>query len=168
MWNTTAGGDSLPSPSGDSIGTYWSSEPPKAAFDNNLTSRYTNHGRCNVTEANIQCGEGTGVYFTFDDGPVLLKAFYFITAPFRPARDPLTITMEGSNGNRSVLTRGSSWALIYNDVTGLENITERSARGTIQMLPNLSTLFSSYRLLVTSKRDNETSTSYAEFVMIYQ
>lgn len=150
------------------MGRYWPSQPPKAAFDSNISSYYTSHGRCNATEMNVKCGEDTGVYFTFDNGPVLFKAFYFITELFRPARDPLTITIEGSNANRTLLTRGSSWTLIYNDVTGLANSTGRSTKGTVQMLPNLSTPFASYRLLVTSKRDSESSTSYAEFVMVYQ
>lgn len=167
MWNTTAGGDSVRSLPGSHMGTYWRSQPPEAAFDGNISSCYTNHGRCNATEEDPTCGEDTGVYFTFDNGSVVLKAFYFITQPSFSARDPLTITIEGSNENNSLLTRGSSWTLIYNDVTGLANVSARSTRGTVQILPNLSTAYASYRLLVTSKKGNQTCTSYSEFVMIF-
>jgi hypothetical protein len=114
----------------------------------------------------ITCGQNTGLYLTPNSGPLLLVAFYFVTNNYRRARDPLTITIEGSNMNESALTLGSSWTLIYNGSAGLTNDPGRSNMGTIQMIPNSSIRFASYRLLVTSKSGNDTCTSYSEFVII--
>lgn len=167
VWNTIAGENSSSAISGYSVGSYWFEEPPSTAFDQNLTSFYTSHGACNYTEYHPTCGENTGLYFTVNNGPIILNGFYFITSPSRSARDPLTITIEGSNQNSSFLTLGTSWTLIYNGSAGLTSNPGRTTKGEVCVLQNLPTSFSSYRLLVTSKRGNETSTSYAEFVMIY-
>ena len=166
IWNTTAGGDSTPAISGYSTGTYWPSQPPAAAFDNNFTSEYTNHGNCNYTWFSFTCGKNTGLYFTLDSGPFIFVAFYFVTNVDTTARDPLTITIEGSNQNASALILGSSWVLIYNDSTGLTNDPGRSTMGAMQTLPNSPVFFTSYRLLVTSQRGYATCTSYSEFVII--
>ena len=167
VWNTTAGRDSLPSTVGNGVGEYWPRETPSNAIDNNITSIYTNHGVCNFTLYGTSCGENTGFYATLSTGPIILNAFYFITLPFSSNRDPLTITIEGSNQNSSLLTFGSSWTLIYNGSTGLTINPGRSAKGTTQILQNLPAAFASYRVLITSKRGIDTSTSYAEFVIIY-
>jgi hypothetical protein len=167
IWNTTAGGNSSPSNSSYyEIGAYWPTEPPEAAVDGNITTIYTNHGTCNITIWLITCGDNTGLYLTLNDGPFTLIAFYFYTNDLDSERDPLTITIEGSNLNGSALTLGSSWTLIYNGSSGLTSDPGRSAMGTLQILPNASIPFNSYRLLVTSKRGIETCTSYAEFVLI--
>ena len=167
MWDTTAGRDSLPSTPGSGVGKYWSSQIPSNAFDNNITSIYTNHGICNSTIYFISCGGNTGFYATLNNGPIILNAFYFITLPFSSNRDPLTITIEGSNQNSSLLTFGSSWTLIYNGSSGLTINPGRSMKGTTQILQNLPAAFASYRVLITSKRGIDSSTSYAEFVIIY-
>ncbi len=166
IWNTTAGGDSSPAVSGDSTGTYWPTEPAYAVFDNDFTSSYTNHGNCNYTWASMTCGENTGLYLTLDSGPLTLVAFYFVTNLSDQNRDPLTITMEGSDLHGSVLTRGSSWTLIYNGSTGITDGLEGATMGTIQILTNSPMQFSSYRLLVTSTLGYDTCVSYAEFVII--
>jgi hypothetical protein len=114
----------------------------------------------------ITCGEDTGLYLTLNSGPLALVAFYFGTNNYSPLRDPLTITIEGSNFNQTALTFGFSWTLIYNGSTGLTKDPGRSTMGIIQILPNFPIPFASYRLLVTSKRGNGTCASYSEFVII--
>jgi hypothetical protein len=166
IWNTTAGGSSSPAVSGYSMGSYWPTEPPEAAFDNNLTTDYTSYGNCNYTWALITCGKNTGLYLTLNSGPLILVAFYFVTNKDFPVRDPRTTTIEGSNMDESALTLGSSWTLIYIGSTGVMNDPGRSNMGTIQIIPNFQMRFASYRLLVTSKRGNATCVSYGEFLMI--
>jgi hypothetical protein len=38
-----------------------------------------------------------------------------------PARDPMTITIEGSNQPSSVLLFGSNWTLIYSGTSGFDS-----------------------------------------------
>ncbi len=166
VWNTTAGGNSTPAVSGDYTGTYWPSQPPQNAFDNNITTEYTNHGSCNYTTGSLTCGTNTGLYLTFNSGPMTLIVFYFITDVDLSERDPMTITIEVSNLNRSAFTLGSSWTLIYNGSSGLTQTLGRSTMGMKQIVSNVSIPFASYRLLATSKRGIQASVSYSEFVII--
>jgi hypothetical protein len=166
IWNTTAGGNSLPAVPGRSTGMYYPSEPPAAAFDNNTATDFTSYGSCNFSMMSTSCGQKTGLYLTLNSGPITLVAFYIGTNGFSAQRDPAIITIEGSNLNGSVLTHGSSWTLIYNGTTGLTIDPGRSTLGPLQILPSFSMRFASYRLLVTSKRGNETCVSYSEFVLI--
>jgi len=168
IWNTTAGGNSSPSVAGTYLGTYWPTQPPAAAVDDNLTTEYTNHGNCNrsVSIESITCGTNTGLYFTLPSEPMIPVGFSFGTNTQYSQRDPLTITIEGSNLNGSALTLGSSWTLVYNGNSGLLSDPGRSAWGTFQTLASVSISFQSFRVLVTSKRGVQTCTSYSEFSLI--
>jgi hypothetical protein len=150
------------------VGTYWPTQPPIDAFDNDLTTEYTNHGNCNYSSStqSITCGTNTGFYLTLQSGPMILIGFYFGTNTLYSKRDPLTITIEGSNLNGSALTFGSSWTLIYNGNSGLIPNPGRSAWGKLQTLSSVSISFESFRILVTSKRGVQTCTSYSEFTLI--
>lgn len=152
---------------GATPGSYWSTEPPQAVFDNNITTAYTSHGSCNSSfiSSSITCGQNTGLYFTQKNGPIIFVAFYFVTNPLYWERDPATVTIEGSNLNGSALTLGTSWTLIYNGSTGLNNGLGRSISGTLQMLPNIPIPFASYRILITSKLGFQTTTSYSELIL---
>jgi hypothetical protein len=152
--------------SGYSNTNYYPQEPPVAVFDNNFTTVFTSYGICNITWVSTTCGQNTGLYLTLNSGPIILAAFYIGTNNYSSQRDPMTITIEGSNLNGSVLTLGSSWTLIYNGTTGLTPNPGRAILGPLQTLPSFSMRFASYRLLVTSKRGNDTCVSYSEFVML--
>ncbi|CAF1338460.1 unnamed protein product [Adineta steineri] len=84
------------------------------------------------------------------------------TNDYDSMRDPLSLTIEGSNLYKSELTFGSSWTLIYEGSSGLISDPGRSSFGAIQILPNNSMRFASYRFLVTSKRGSENCASYSE------
>lgn len=112
------------------------------------------------------CNDNSRLYLTLHNEPINLVAFYFVTSPICWKRDPLTITIEGSNLNGFALTLGSSWTLIYNDSAGLISTSGRSSSGTLQILLNVPMQFASYRLVITSKKGIQTSTSYSEFVLI--
>jgi hypothetical protein len=170
IWNTTAGGDSTPSTVGMGVGNYYPGEIPNNAFDNQTNTKYTNFGTCVLASAgSLACGQATGLYLTPQGGPSLLLNLQFCTGNDLSNRDPFTITVEGSNQSASFLTLGSSWMLIYNGSTGLQPITNRYTCGAIQSVLNNSILYSSYRILVTSKRGVEVATQYSEVkLMGYQ
>lgn len=162
LWKTVAGGDGTQSTPGNRAGGYFTGQGPLQALDGNTTTRYTSYGRCNQTEADLDCGEDTGLHLTLLQGPTILKAFRFLKTEGYIPRDPMTVTIEGSNQTSSALMFGSVWTLIYNGSSGIGTNTTRSTYGLTQLLPNNHVAYSSYRLLVTSKRRNETCTSYAE------
>ncbi len=110
----------------------------------------------------MTCGVNTGLYLTLYSGPYNLMAFF----SYHTQSDPLTIIIEGSNQNGSALTVESSWTLIYHGTSGLNPYPGRFTMGTLIILPNVLMSFKSYRLLITSKRAVQTSTSCSEFVLI--
>lgn len=70
-------------------------------------------------------------------------------------------TIEGSNS--SILTLGSSWALIYNNgSTGLQSVATAVTYGTIQTVAN-TVVYHSYRVLVTVKRNTTTNSDNVEY-----
>ena len=169
IWNTTAGGDSLPSTPGWTTGTYWPSEPANDLFDGNLSTPYTNHGMCNSSASSrtLECGENTGLYLTLKNTSIVLAAFLVGTNNWLSSRDPLTFTVEGSNLHGTALTLGTSWTLIYNGSSGLVPDPGLARLGTLVLLDNPSMSFGSYRFLTTSKRGIGTSMSYSELLLFF-
>ena len=80
----------------------------------------------------------------------------------QPPRDPLTVTIEGSNEPTSALILGSSWTLIYNGSTGLDTDPGRYNFGVIQNLTNNLVWYKSYRFLFISKRNSSDAIQYGE------
>ena len=91
--------------------------------------------------------------------------FRFCTANDAAARDPMSITLEGSNQTGTDLNLGSSWTLLYSGVSGLQVDPGRSQYGS-RVYFNNTMVFQSYRLLITSKRDLENSMQFSEFRLI--
>ncbi|CAF1384761.1 unnamed protein product [Adineta ricciae] len=162
IWNTTAGSDSLSEYSGYQPGSYWPGESAKNVLDGNLTTDFTSHGVCNSTLFLLTCGENTGFYFKFRYTSMILVGFRLSTSLWYLMRDPLTVTIEGSNFNGSALTLGSSWTLIYNGPSGLLSNPGRGQWGTFQALSGPFIGFSSFRFLVTSKRGVYPAVGYSE------
>ncbi|CAF1358632.1 unnamed protein product [Adineta ricciae] len=167
IWNTTVGGDSLSAYSGYYSGSYWPSDPAKNVFDGNLTTDFTSHGVCNYALVSLICGQNTGFYFTPRSGSMIVIGFRLGTNNYDSSRDPLTVTVEGSNSNESAFTLGSSWTLIYNGSSGLLSSTNHGQWGTIQVLSGPFVRFSSFRFLVTTKRGVQCGAAYSEYQLIY-
>ena len=162
IWNTVAGGSSIAASAGLSRGNYPTPESPPNLFDGNANTKYTSFGSCaSNSDPSVACALDTGFYLTLQRGISLLQGFRIRTANDLPDRDPLTITIEGSNDVASSLTSGSSWTLIYTGVTGLSVDPGRLSWGSYQFLSNLVP-FSSYRFLITSKRGVTDATQYAD------
>lgn len=167
LWNTTAGGSSTLSSPGSGTGNYNPNETPQNIFDQNRTTKYTNYGPCNGTSGSFsQCGTNTGFYLTLQRGTSLLTTIRFLTAPSLPERDPMHITVEGSNQPSSALLLGSSWTLIYNGSSGLDADPGRSSFGVTLVIANNIVWYNSYRFLVTSIRNMSNGVQYSEVEMI--
>ena len=152
----------MPATSGVGHGKYRRTGPPRNAFDQDGTSRYAAFGSCSRHQTLTTCGTETGLYLTPSRGASTLVAIQFQTTSASSERDPLMITIEGSNQPPTVLTSGSSWVTIYTGPTGLTPNPGRSSHGTVQYLTSNAGPYTSYRLLVTSIRGNSRLVSYAE------
>lgn len=168
IWNTSVGQDSCPASPGSSMSTYVASDSPVQVFDGNENTKYAAYGTCSSAfyDDAIACGEGTGLYISLLRGISLLVAFRISTATTYSERDPITITIEGSNELTRVLTLGSSWNLLYNGSSGLDIDPGGGEFGVTQELLNNSIFYSSYRILVTSKRDYGNYVHYSELELL--
>ncbi|CAF4183580.1 unnamed protein product [Rotaria sordida] len=159
--NTTAGGST-----GRSGQNYPGTEIPYYAIDGNINTKYLNFG-----DGSYGCygsappGINTGFYIT----PTISNAtvaigLLFATANDFPSRDPIMVTLEGTNETTTeALNSGASWTLIYSGSTGIDSPIDPD-RLTYVSRQNFSNTvaFSSYRLLVTAKRGSSDSVQYAE------
>lgn len=124
---------------GNGSPNYPGNEGPTNSIDQNITTKYLNFGGTNVG------------FIVTPSSPLILNTFGFFTANDAAGRDPLRITLEGTNSPNATTTLNSTWSLIYNGPTGLVNQLGRQQSGdVIQFTAN--TPFQSYRLLVTQTR----------------
>jgi hypothetical protein len=94
----------------------------------------------------MTCGLNTGFYRTPQRGASLIIGLQICTSLSAPARDPLTITFEGSNQPASVLDFGSSWILIYSGPSGLATDPGRLACGLLLLFPSSTVWYSEIEL----------------------
>ncbi|CAF0872152.1 unnamed protein product [Adineta steineri] len=133
--------------------------------DGNLTTKYLNFGLGNTGIYNSLTGVGTGFVIIPQSGNFsVLQAFRFGTADDTPTRDPITITIEGSqSSNSTYLLLGSAWSLIYYGWTGinLNNDPGRNVYGDLQTISQASA-YRAYRILIASQRGSADSVQYSE------
>jgi hypothetical protein len=131
-----------------------------------LSTKYLNFGYQGTNGAVlVNPGVGTGFYVTpnISNASVAISLL-FATANDYPNRDPITVTLEGTNATGTgALDLGSSWTLIYSGPTGIDLIIV-PARSTYVPQQNFSNTiaYMSYRLLVTSQRNLSDAVQYAE------
>jgi hypothetical protein len=164
LWDTIAGGNCSISTPGVGSGNFLKNETPSNALDGDPFTKYRSLGGCEEPHnaSSSSCGLNTGLQFTFKIWSPLVVALKFRTANDFLERDPITISLEGSNQDASVLCRGSSWTLIYAGSSGLHDITGRWSFGTMQLMFDNVVWYRNYRLLVTSKRNVSNSVQYAD------
>ena len=165
VYKTSAGGDSteaIPGVGvGVGVGTYPGGESPNKACDNDVNTKYLTSGSCDQNQVNNDCGKDTGLYLTPNRGASLVLGLQVCTANDYLNRDPMTVTLEGSNHTGINLTLGTSWSLIYNGSSGLLFDLCRKDCGDVQYFSNLI-WYTSYRFLIVSKRGSENSVQYSE------
>ena len=163
LYNTTAGEST-----GGKNGMYSNGiEFPTQAIDNSTDTKYLNFG--STGGYNIVApapGVDTGFYVTPNiSNASIAIGLRFATGGDAPTRDPITVTLEGSNAD--ALDIGSSWTLIYNGPTGI-SLTTDPGRSTYVAQQNFSNTiaYKSYRLLVTSQRGADWAVQYSEAQII--
>jgi hypothetical protein len=162
IYNTTAGQDTGGFNGSFSVPT----EEPPFAIDSNLSTKYVNFGTNGGYNAIPgQVGIGTGFFAISSLGSAFVaRGIQFATGNDAPNRDPITITLEGSNStNVNQLQMGSSWTPIYNGVSGISAAVapNRTTYG-VQVTFFNTKAFLSYRLLITSQRGDDIAVQYSE------
>jgi hypothetical protein len=110
-------------------------------------------------------GVGTGFIVVPTTGNMsIIRSFQFGTANDSPNRDPITVSIEGSQMSDQInLEKGSSWNLIYLGWTGIDlnNVSARSSYGNSQSVSQ-TVPYRAYRFIIASQRGADTSVQYSE------
>ncbi|CAF4240634.1 unnamed protein product, partial [Rotaria sordida] len=139
------------------------------AIDNSTSTKYLNFGVNTGGITVYQPGINTGFYVSpVSSTASIAIGLLFGTANDVPDRDPITVTLEGTNvTSLAALYLGSSWTLIYSGPTGISAITDPGRQVYVSQQNFSNTLvFRSYRLLVTSQRGNTNCVQYSEAQII--
>ena len=162
LWNTTASGNGSLAAAGLGVGTYAATSSPGNVLDQNGDTGYISFGSCPNNTISKSCGVNTGLLIIPQQGATLLLAVQFTTNGDALESDPSNVTIEGSNRAFSTVMDGKSWSLIYNGSTGLDVDPGRTVNGLLQCFTNNTIWYTSYRILVTSKRGTSSSVQYNE------
>lgn len=165
VYSTFAGGDSVAASEGYGVGTYPAAEAPYYGCDGNTATKSLNFGDCGQGDTTYSCGLNTGLYVTHTGNLSLVIGLRFCTGNDAPTRDPMNVTLEGSDASGSNLELGSSWTLLYQGSGGLEVDPGRASCGGIISFSN-TLRFNSYRFLVTSKRGQDNSMQFSELKLL--
>ena len=162
IWNTFAGGNStLASVNASGDGTYPSGQSADNLFDNKTSTKYLSRGNAS-SGSNAYTGLHTGFHVTIAQCQPKLAKFRFATitsSTNSTTYDPISITIEGTECSN--LMACTTWTLLYNGTTGLNNVTARGSYGDFQNIPSPQA-FTSYRFLVTKKKASSSYVAYSE------
>ncbi|CAF1153605.1 unnamed protein product [Adineta ricciae] len=161
VWCIETGGDSFPLTAGCGREQYLPHEGPQNVFDLSLDTKYLCFGKFT---ARHDCNEKewfrAGFNVTPSRGITCALGFSFSTSNDFPERDPVMITIEGSNEGDP--RQGSSWTLIYDGLSGIEEDPGRKSCGVEKYISN-DKWFTSYRVLVTHTRAACNCCQYSQF-----
>jgi hypothetical protein len=171
---TVVGGNDTIATAGTGSGQFPAAESPPNAIDQLYMSPYTtagtkylNFGNGNSGVTSATKGVDTGFYVTPVFGSSVVNAIQMATANDSPNRDPLTVSLEGSNATGANLDLGSSWTLIQSSVNlGIDTDPGRFTLGPLVTFAN-TTPYTSYRVLVQSQRGVDNSTQYGEMHLLF-
>jgi len=135
-------------------------EPPANALDGDSDSKYFCHAQ-NVTKAP---GVDTGLLITPKIGLSIVTGLQFYTANDMPDRDPMTVTLEGSNDPQATTEGFKDFRLIYEGTSGLDSDPDRGNDGVQIVFPN-TLAYKTYRLLITKTRATTDATQYGEVIL---
>jgi hypothetical protein len=154
---TSKGKPNVPAQAGD-FGGDGTAEQAANAIDGNTDSKYFNKGQ---DADGSPAGVHTGLVVTPAAGAKAVNEFQFATANDMPDRDPVRITVEGSNAPDAAETQGNGFVLLYEGPSGLENDPGRNQWGQAVHFKN-EKAYRSYRVLVTATRGDADATQYSE------
>lgn len=156
IWNTLVGGSSTAATQKASgVGSYPVGASAQNLFDDDISTVYSSRGS-STKGTDAIAGKHTGFYVSVSHCEAILTEFRFYPDATDSSRDPIEITIEGSNADD--LTKGSSWRLLYAGSSGLS--TADRTQGTLQTFSNTQS-YLSYRILVTNVRGP--TTDYASY-----
>ena len=159
VYNTIAGGsNTLATSATAGAGTYRTTDTPDNLFDDNIKTRYSSQGN-STSGNNAYAGLNTGFYATIAQCQPVLIGFRFANGYPYPAREPLRVTVEGTNC--ADVQYCTNWTLLYNGTTGLDVQVDNYTYGEYQSIPN-SNVYKSYRFLVINKRNSSNYVTYNE------
>jgi hypothetical protein len=169
---TVIGGNSTTATAGFGAGQYPGPEGPGNAIDQLYTmpyppgTKYLNFGAGAQGVTSATKGVGTGFYVTPAVGSSVANAIRVATANDSENRDPLTVSLEGSNATGAALDMGSSWTLIQASINlGIDTDPGRFMLGPVVTFAN-TTPYTSYRVLVQSQRGVDNSVQYGELNLL--
>jgi hypothetical protein len=161
----SVGTGDTPSSAGTGGGQYPSTESPANSIDRDGATKYLNFGNGNSSISNTTKGVGTGLIVTPAIGPSIVSAIQVATANDSPNRDPLTVSIEGTNATNN-LNAGSVWSLIADNVNlGINTDPGRQMFGPEISFAN-TTAYRSYRIIVKSQRGSDNGVQYSEMNLI--
>ena len=127
-------------------------------IDQNLGDKYFNKAQ----DDGHGPGVNTGFVIVPKAGSSTITGVQFATANDMPDRDPVRITIEGSNDANAARAQGNGFALIYEGLAGLESDPGRNHWGQVVGFKNTAS-YKVYRILVTATRgDAADATQYSE------
>ena len=156
---TIKGGPTVFSQDGD-YGGDGTQEPPSAALDGDTGAKYLNKAQDGTKDPGVD----SGLLITPKKGSTIVTAFQFYTGNDMPERDPLTVTLEGSNDPTATKEGCKNFTLIYQGTGGLDNDPDRGNSGVQVTFPN-TTAYTTYRLLVTKTRATTDGCQFGEFTL---
>jgi len=160
---TTKGRSNVLAEAGDFGGTSSNDEQAANAIDGNLGTKYFNKAQNDDGSAGVD----TGLVVTPHLGATVVTGIQFATANDMPDRDPLTITLEGSNATDADKAKGKGFTLIYKGPSGLTKDPGRSNWGQVIAFANTGS-YKTYRVLITQVRggDNADATQFSEVKLV--
>ncbi|HTJ80010.1 MAG TPA: DUF5703 domain-containing protein [Rariglobus sp.] len=153
---TVAGGTNTLAISGTDFST---GETSAKLTDGNLSSKYYDKAQDGTNPK----GVNTGFVITPAAGATAINGFQLATANDMPARDPVSITIEGSNASNATQAGAGGFTLLYNGPSGLQQGLPRSTWGSVVNFWN-TTPYATYRILVTgtAATNSGDGTQYSE------
>ena len=145
--STEFGSPNSPAGAGDFGGAAGADELPAAAIDGNTTTRYFNRSK----QGDLPAGVNSGLAIALAV-PTSVCGFQIATAADRPDRDPLEVTIEGSNDPKALEPGFRDFVRIYAGETGLDPDPGRGSWGRTITFTNTAPC-QAYRILVTVLRD---------------
>lgn len=159
---TTKGRSNILAETGDFGGNAGTDEQAAQAIDGNVGNKYFNKAADDAGSPGI----GTGFVVKPHLGATVITGIQFATANDIPERDPVSITIEGSNTDGAEKAKAKDFTLIYKGPTGLAKTTGRGAWGEAITFANTQS-YKYYRVLITQLRsDSADAAQYAEVYLV--
>lgn len=167
FYQGSVGGNHVLSAVGTGAGQYPAAEAPSKAIDRSAASKYLNFGNGSSSVSSPTKGVGTGFCVTPAPafGASLVTGLQVVTAADAPNRDPLVVSIEGTNATTN-FNLGSTWTLIADGVNlGIDTDPGRQAYGPLVRFDN-AIPYRSYRVIVQAQRGSDNSVQYAELNLV--